>query len=171
MSQATSNKQQATSFQVQKDTSKQIFLNKPGTYTIELLGEGAEVEIAGNFEANKSQQKEVSVTIIHRAGHTRANTTLKGVARDKGFLKFVGRIIINKGCPNTNSFLTEKILLLSDQARAEAVPDLEIESDDVKCSHAATISKIPDEQMFYLMSRGVSEKDAKELIVEGFLEE
>ena len=69
-----------------------------------------------------------------------------------------------------NSFLTEKILLLSDEARAEAVPDLEIESDDVKCSHAATISKIPEEQLFYLMSRGLSKFEGESMIVEGFLE-
>lgn len=156
-------------YTVSKDQHKSITLENLGEYQIELLGEGASVEIAGVFEANGSEQKEVSVTIIHRAGHTRANTTLKGVARDKGFLKFVGRIIIDKGCPDTNSFLTEKILLLSDKARAEAIPDLEIESDDVKCSHAATISKIPEEQIFYLQSRGLSEKNAKEAIVEGFL--
>jgi len=156
-------------YTVSKDQHKSITLENLGEYQIELLGEGASVEIAGVFEANGSEQKEVSVTIIHRAGHTRANTTLKGVARDKGFLKFVGRIIIDKGCPDTNSFLTEKILLLSDKARAEAIPDLEIESDDVKCSHAATISKIPEEQIFYLQSRGLSEKNAKEAIVEGVL--
>lgn len=156
-------------FTVKKDTNKSITLEQPGHYQVELLGEGAEVEIGGVFEANGTEQKEVSVTIIHRAGHTRANTTLKGVARDKGFLKFVGRIIIDPGCPDTNSFLTEKILLLSDQARAEAVPDLEIESDDVKCSHAATISKIPEEQIFYLMSRGLPRSLAEEMLVEGFL--
>lgn len=165
-----SNKLQVTSYKLEKDEHKSIELQKPGAYQIELLGEGAEVEIFGVFEANETERKEVSVTIIHRAGNTRADTTLKGVARDKGFLKFEGRIIIDKGCPNTNSFLTEKILLLSDQARAEAIPDLEIESDDVKCSHAATISKIPEEQVFYLQSRGLSQKDAKEAIVQGFLQ-
>lgn len=169
MNKATSDKPQATSFQIPKDTHQQITLDSPGEYRIELLGEGAEVEISGVFEAIGSESKEVSVTVVHKAGHTRANTTLKGVARDKGFIKFVGRIIIDKGCPDTNSFLTEKILLLSDQARAEAVPDLEIESDDVKCSHAATISNLDEEQIFYLMSRGLSRHQAEEMLVEGFL--
>lgn len=155
---------------VAKNQKEIIVLEKPGDYQIELLGEGAEVEISGVFDASGKQKKEVSVVIIHRAGNTLANTTLKGVARDQSFVKFVGRIIIDKGCPNTNSFLTEKILLLSDSARAEAVPDLEIESDDVKCSHAATISRIPEEQIFYLQSRGISREKAQESIVAGFLE-
>ena len=160
---------QETRFKIEKDQHKKVILEQPGSYIVELLGSGAEVVISGIFEANGDEKKEVSVTIIHKAPHTRADTTLKGVARDKGVIKFEGRIIIDKGCPDVNSFLTEKILLLSDNARAEAIPDLEIESDDVKCSHAATISKIPDEQVFYLMSRGLSEIDAKEAIVEGFL--
>lgn len=157
-------------YQIPKDKHEKIQIKKPGDYVIELLDEGAEVEISGVFEASGSESKEVSVTIVHKAGHTRADTTLKGVARDKGFIKFVGRIIIDKGCPDTNSFLTEKILLLSDQARAEAVPDLEIESDDVKCSHAATISNLDEEQIFYLMSRGLSRPQAEEMLVEGFLQ-
>jgi Fe-S cluster assembly scaffold protein SufB len=82
----------------------------------------------------------------------------------------VGRIIIDPECGDTNSFLSERILLLSDSARAEAVPDLEILTDDVKCSHAATISRIPDDQIFYLMSRGLSRQTAEEEIVSGFLE-
>lgn len=146
-----------------------LVLEKPGNYEISLVAEGAEVEISGVFEAKEKDQVEVSVVIVHKAGHTRAKTTLKGVANDQGFLKFVGRIIIEKDCPNTNSFLTEKILLLSDTARAEAVPDLEIESDDVKCSHAATISNLDEEQIFYLMSRGIESTQAKKVLVEGFL--
>lgn len=169
MKKVTRYKQQVTSFQIPKDSHEKIVINKPGEYHIELLGEGSEVEISGVFEASGSETKEVSVTIVHKAGHTRANTTLKGVARDKAFLKFVGRIIIAKNCPDTNSFLTEKILLLSDKARAEAVPDLEIESDDVKCSHAATISNLDEEQVFYLMSRGLSRPQAEKMLVEGFL--
>lgn len=158
-------------YKISKDEHRSITLERTGDYQVELLGEGAQVEIGGVFEAQGSESKEVSVTIVHKAGHTRANTVLKGVARDKAFVKFVGRIIIDKDCPDTNSFLTEKILLLSNTARAEAVPDLEIESDDVKCSHAATISNLDEDQIFYLMSRGLSRPQAEELMVEGFLQQ
>jgi Fe-S cluster assembly protein SufD len=63
-----------------------------------------------------------------------------------------------------------KNLLLSDNAKAEAIPDLEILTDDVKCSHAASISRIPESQLFYLMSRGIPRSAAEDLIVNGFLE-
>ncbi len=158
-----------TKYQIQKDEKKEIVLDAPGEYVVELLGEGAEVEVSGVFEVEGDEECEVSVVLIHKSGRTRAETTLKGVARDKGKIKFVGRIIIDEDCPETNSFLTEKILLLSDEARAEAVPDLEISSDDVKCSHAATISSLDEEQLFYLMSRGVGRLEAEKMIVEGFL--
>lgn len=157
-------------FQINKDEYKKITIDNPGQYVVELVGEGAEAEIGGAFVTKESQQVEVVINIVHKAGNTRANTTLRGVARDKSSIKFVGRIIIEENCPNTNSFLTEKVLLLDEGARAEAIPELEIESDDVKCSHAATVSRIPDEHLFYLMSRGIPRRTAEEMIVEGFLE-
>ncbi|MCA9369371.1 SufD family Fe-S cluster assembly protein, partial [Candidatus Woesebacteria bacterium] len=64
---------------------------------------------------------------------------------------------------------TERVLLLSDTATAETVPDLEILTDDVKCSHAASVSRIPEEQIFYLQSRGIERSTAEDMIVEGFL--
>jgi len=152
------------------NTISKFVIPKSGYYVVELVGPGAEAVISGAFNVEKSDTAEVTVIIHHQAPHTRANTTLRGVARDSAQVKFVGRIIIDENCGDTNSFLTERILLLSDQAKAEAVPDLEIKSDDVKCSHAASISKIPDEHLFYLMSRGIPRRQAEELIVEGFLQ-
>lgn len=148
---------------------RQIEISKPGKHVIKLTERGEEVEIIGVFETRDNEKKEVEVIIHHQAPHTLANTTLKGVAKDKSSLKFVGRIIIDPKCGQSNSFLTERILLLSDQAHAEAIPDLEILTDDVKCSHAASISNISEEHLFYLMSRGLSKTQAEELIVEGFL--
>ena len=148
---------------------KEITIDKPGEYLVELIKEGSEVKIGGTFLATKNETKEVKVVIHHKAANTLANTTLKGVARDSAKISFTGRIIIDPDCGNSNSFLTERILLLSDRAKAEAIPDLEILTDDVKCSHAASISRIPESQLFYLMSRGISRENAEDLIVEGFL--
>jgi len=156
---------------VKKDEKREIGLAKPGEYVVELVGEGAEVEIGGVFVGKGGEEKRVKIEIVHKVAHTRARTSLKGVAYDKAKVVFEGRIRVMKNCPDTNSFLTERILLLSDEARAETVPDLEIESDDVKCSHAATVSQIDEGQIFYLMSRGLSRKVAEEMIVEGFLGE
>ncbi len=149
---------------------KKIELTKPGKHVIELTKPGEEVEIMGVFQTKHKEQLEVEVIIHHQAPRTQANTTLKGVARDKSQLKFKGRIVIDKNCGQSNSFLTERILLLSDQARAEAIPDLEILTDDDQCSHAASISNLNEKQLFYLMSRGLSRKQAEKLIVEGFLD-
>lgn len=144
-------------------------LTEAGEYIFNVTQPGAELEIVGAFEAINSDRIDVEVIIHHQAPHTCARTTLKGVARDQAQLKFTGRIIIDEDCGDTNSFLTERILLLSDQAKAEAIPDLEIKTDDVKCSHAASISRIPEEHLFYLMSRGISRTKAEKILVEGFL--
>lgn len=150
-------------------TPKPVAITESGKYVIEITKPGAEVEIAGAFSAENKEAVEVEVVVHHQAPHTRATTVLKGVGRDQAKLRFVGRIIIDPECGDSNSFLTERILLLSDKAMAEAVPDLEILTDDVRCSHAASISRISPEQLFYLMSRGLTKKQAEVLIIEGFL--
>lgn len=156
-------------FSVDQVGLQKFTVDQPGEYLIELLVPGAEVEVSGVFLSQEQENKEIKVTIHHKAPNTRANTVLKGVARDASRISFTGRIIIDPSCGNSNSFLTERILLLSDSAKAEAVPDLEILTDDVKCSHAASISRIPETQVFYLMSRGLPRNQAEQLIVDGFL--
>ncbi len=156
-------------FIIQQDELQKIQITESGEYLFELIGPGADVEIGGAFLAENEEKIDVTVIIHHKAPHTRANTTLRGVGRDKARVRFVGRIIIDEDCGDSNSFLTERILLLSDSASAEAIPDLEIKTDDVKCSHAASVSRIPEEHIFYLMSRGISRNAAEEMVVEGFL--
>jgi Fe-S cluster assembly protein SufD len=155
---------------VKKDDKQVIQIEESGEYLVELVGQGAEVEIVGGFLAKNSDKVDVNITIHHKAKNTLANTTLKGVGRDQSNIRFFGKIIIDEDCGSSNSFLTERVLLLSDKATAETVPELEILTDDVKCSHAASVSQIPESQLFYLQSRGVSKKHAEDLIVEGFLD-
>ncbi|MEX0895822.1 MAG: SufD family Fe-S cluster assembly protein [Patescibacteria group bacterium] len=152
-----------------KSGDHQVEITESGVYLIELQQPESTVTVHGVFEATGSQKINIEVILHHQAPHTRADTTLKGVARDKAAISFKGKIVIDQNCPDTQSFLTERILLLSDEAQAEAVPDLEILSDDVSCSHAASISHIPESQLFYMMSRGLKQAEAEELIVEGFL--
>jgi Fe-S cluster assembly protein SufD len=155
--------------QVLARETKKFTIEQPGKYTVELIGPGARAEIEGRFLLKNSASANIEIYIVHKAPHTSAQTTLKGVALDKSHLRFFGRIIIEPGCPDTQSFLEERILLLSDKANAEAVPELEILSDDVKCSHAASVSRIPEEHLFYLQSRGISAEAAEELVTDGFL--
>jgi Fe-S cluster assembly protein SufD len=156
-------------FTVKKDEHKEIKLTKPGQYTVELVGPGAEANLVSVFQTKGKENLELSVIIHHKSPHTRAETTMKGVARDQSRIKFSGKIIIDPDCGGSQSFLTERILLLSPEAKAEAVPDLEILTDDVRCSHAASVSNIPEEHIFYLQARGLNRAKAEEMIVEGFL--
>lgn len=159
-----------TKFTILKDQSETIRLVESGEYVVELVGEGSNVKVVGAFEASLDNKIDIHLTLIHKAPHTRAETVLKGVARDRASIRFFGLIKIEPECGDTQSFLEERILLLSDKARAEAVPELEILTDDVKCSHAASVSQIPAEHLFYLQSRGISRSQAEAMIVEGFLQ-
>ncbi|CAN5288850.1 hypothetical protein BH10PAT2_BH10PAT2_3030 [soil metagenome] len=154
---------------VQANENKTVHIKNPGNYVVHLNGVGAHVHIQAAFLTEGKTQLELNLYIIHEAAHTSAQTTLKGVAKDQSRIRFFGRIKIEPNCPGVQSFLEERILLLSEKASAEAVPELEILSDDVKCSHAASISQIPEEHLFYLQSRGISRTNAEELVTNGFL--
>lgn len=156
-------------FNIGRDKKRVIRIDKSGKYVVELGGEGAEAEILGVFRGKKRDEIGIEIEVVHKAANTTANTHIRGVVDDQAQAKIVGTIKVMPGAQKTNSFLTEKVLILSDRARAEVVPNLEIKADDVKCSHAATVGKIDEEQMFYLMSRGLRQAEAQEMIVEGFL--
>jgi Fe-S cluster assembly scaffold protein SufB len=150
--------------------NQKVELPVSGEYEVLLTKSGASVEIWGGFLTRKNESVDIHLLIRHQAPHTQANTVLKGVAYDQSKIRLLGRIIIEKHCGDSHSFLEERILLLSDQAKAEAVPELEILTDDVKCSHAASISRIPREHLFYLQSRGLPVATAQQLIVDSFLQ-
>lgn len=156
-------------FSIRKDQKRRIRINKSGKYVVELVGEGAEVEILGAFAGKNKDEINIDIVVLHKAMNTTANTHIRGVVGDQAQAKIVGTIKVLPGAQKTSSFLKEKVLILSDRARAEVVPNLEIEADDVKCSHAATVGKIDAEQLFYLRSRGLTHKAAEAMIVEGFL--
>jgi len=101
----------------------------------------------------------------------RGEIVVKAVVMGKGSLGLKGMIKIGEKAVLTEAFLRQNILLLGEDAKATAVPELEIETDDVKASHAATVGQIDKEQLFYLTSRGISQGVATKMIVEAFLEE
>lgn len=154
---------------LKKDQTKKITIEESGDYSVTLAGEGAHVDIVGGFWLKNTEQLEVNVTIIHAARHTSADTMIRAVVDDAATATINGTIIVEKDAQQTNSFLNENILLLTPEAHAHAIPNLEIEADDVKCSHAATVGTLDEEQIFYLQSRGIKAKEAKTMIAEGFL--
>lgn len=147
------------------------FINQPGTYHFVLDRFGQDLDIIGRFKLGDRDVQHWDIEIIHAAPHTTSRTNIKGVVDGDGQAFVNGTIKVLSEAVGTEAFLEERILLVSPQARAEAIPNLEIKTDDVKCSHAATVGKIDEEELFYLQSRGISNNEAKKMIVEGFLKQ
>lgn len=156
-------------FKINQNEEKKIVIDKSGDYRVTLAGEGSHARIVGAFHLVGSQRLDLNLTIIHAAAHTSAQTLIKAVLDDSASATINGTIIVKKKAQQTNSFLAENVLMLSSKASAQAIPNLEIEADDVKCSHAATVGNIDPEMLFYLRSRGIVESEAKKIIADGFL--
>ncbi len=153
----------------QPNTRQVLYLEEVGKHQVEIAATGVELTIIGAFSTKDTDSLQVELTVIHQARNTQSHTYLRGVAADTSQLYLSGTIIVHPEAVGTNAFLDERILLVSPTAKAEAIPNLEIEQNEVKCSHAAAISSIPPEQLFYLMSRGLSQPKAIDVITEGFL--
>ncbi len=107
----------------------------------------------------------------HASPDTTSNINFRVALKDNASSIYQGNIKVDKVATRTNAFQSNKNLLLGAEARADSIPKLEILTDDVKCSHGATVGPVDKEQLFYLMSRGLPLKEAEELIVIGFFAE
>ena len=107
----------------------------------------------------------------HLAPNGKSTLTFKNALLGKSKCIFSGLIKVENDAQSTNAYQTNRNLLLSDEAEADSMPGLEILANEVKCSHGATTSKIDDQELFYLLSRGISRSVAERLIVLGFFEE
>jgi Fe-S cluster assembly protein SufD len=136
-----------------------------------ILGEGAEFLSKGIFFATQKQHKDIRVVQIHEAPHAHSDALHKGAVRDKGRTVFQGMIEVLEDAIGTDAYLTNKNLILNDGARADSLPMLKIDTNDVKCSHGSTTGKVDEEEVFYLKTRGIPEKDAKLLISQGLFQD
>ena len=134
-----------------------------------LDGRGAKLSLVGAFFLADKDQVRLDVNIDHAAPDTTSDTLIKSVLTDRAVGSFYGLVSIKKGAKNTDTFFREDALLLSDTAKAEAIPSLEIDENKVKAGHASTVGPVDEEQLFYLMSRGITRKEAESLVVRGFL--
>lgn len=139
-------------------------------YSISLAGKGASVKFLGLLLGQEDQGLKLKITVVHQAENTKSEVIIKSALRDTSSVFFDGLIKIEKGAKGTNAWLAAHLLLLSQKSRGIAVPNLEILENDIKAGHAATVGRINDLELFYLMSRGIPEEKAKQLIVEGFLQ-
>ena len=138
------------------------------TVNAKLIGRGAKLNVVGAFLLSNKDEVKLDINIDHVAQDTTSDTVIKSVLNDSSVGSFSGLVDIKKGAKNTNTFFREDALLLSDSAKAEAIPSLEIDENEVKAGHASTVGPVDPEMLFYLMSRGINQKSARKLIVQGY---
>ncbi len=134
-----------------------------------LDGPGAAAEDVEIVFGSESQRVDAVTDLTHRSTHTTGHVLARGVLRDTSRVIFKGMIRIDEGAKNSNSYLAEHAMILSKKARADAIPGLEIKTNEVKATHSGSVSQVDEEQIFYLMSRGLSQSEAQRLIIIGFL--
>jgi Fe-S cluster assembly protein SufD len=134
-----------------------------------LLGPGANSDMLGLYFGDGDQHFDHNTSQDHVAPNTGSDLLYKGALDDSSRAAFRGIIRVHPGAQGTDAYQTNRNLLLSEEARADSLPNLEIEADDVKCSHGATVSQLDSEALFYLLSRGMSRYQAERLVVVGFL--
>ncbi len=149
------------------DLGSKVMLSNIG---VGLLGNGSAGELVGVFFTDHDQRYAVHTLSDHAAVSTTAETLVKGVLTDESRVEFDGMIRVRPKAQQTASFLSDHTLLLSDRCRAESIPGLEIGANEVSASHGATTGKIDEEQLFYLMVRGIPREEAERIIVQGFFE-
>ena len=136
-----------------------------------LQGPGARARMEGIILGDEGQHFDHQLFIDHAASHTQSRTFYKVGLMDQALSVFLGLVRIQKGARQTDSHLENRNLLLSDRAKADSIPKLEIESSDIiRCSHASSVGQVEEEQLFYLMSRGLSRRQAEKIILDGFFE-
>jgi Fe-S cluster assembly protein SufD len=135
------------------------------------LGEGAHAETSGVIFPRHTQYHDLKVTTKHSVPHTTGDALFKAALLDSGQYGFQGKIRVDKGGKHTDSFLLDNVLLLSEDCKADPLPSLDVDSNDVRCSHGQTIGMVDEQAIFYLQSRGLSREEATILIVSGFFEQ
>ena len=149
------------------DLGSKVMISNIG---VDLLGDGTAGELVGVFFTDHDQRYAIKTLSHHNALNTNAETLVHGVLTGASRVEFDGMIRIEPGAQYTASFLSDHTLLLSNECRAESMPGLEIGANEVSASHGATTGKIDEEQLFYLMVRGIAREEAERIIVQGFFE-
>ena len=134
-----------------------------------LAGEGADARVTGAYATRGRQHIDFDTTQEHAAPHTTSDLAFRGVLQGRSSAVWKGNIIVDPGAQKTDAFQESRNLLISKRAHADAIPGLEIQANDVRCTHAAAVAQVDPEQLFYLRSRGLREDVAKQLVIEGFL--
>jgi Fe-S cluster assembly protein SufD len=137
---------------------------------LDLAGQGATGRMSGFYFTDGNQHLDHDTQQNHLAPNTTSDLLFKGALKGKSRSVWQGMIYVAPGAQKTDGYQANRNLVLSDQARADSIPGLEILADDVRCTHGATVGKLEQDPLFYLKSRGIPQKDAERLAVEGFFD-
>ncbi len=135
-----------------------------------LAGEGAHGEVLSIAFAGKGQHQDAGAKITHLAPHTSSQIISKSISKDGGRASYRGLLKVVEGADNIKSNVVCDALLLDDHSRSDTYPSIEIDAKNVTMGHEASVSKVGEDQLFYLMSRGMSEDEANAMVVNGFIE-
>jgi Fe-S cluster assembly protein SufD len=135
-----------------------------------LDGEGSEAKFSGCYFGNGNQHFDFHTFQSHNVGHSMSDLLFKGALRDRARMIYQGLIKVHKDAQRSDAYQANRNLLLSNKARADSIPSLEIEANDVRCTHGATVGQVDEEQLFYLRSRGLPRPIAEQMIIQGFFE-
>ncbi len=144
-----------------------VTMKYPSTY---LMGPGAHGEILSVAFASRGQHQDAGGKVIHFAPNTSSKVTSKSISKDGGRSSYRGLLKVHKGAKGAKSSVACDALLLDPQSRSDTYPTIEIDEEDVTIGHEASVSKIGEEQLFYLKSRGLSQEEATTMVVSGFIE-
>ncbi len=138
---------------------------------VALVGPGANVQVNGVMFTEGKRHLSYHTLQHHQAPHCTSDLLYKGALQDHSRLVWRGMIKVDRDAQKTDGYQRDDNLLLSEDARADSIPGLEIQADDVKCSHGATVGRVDDEQVFYARCRGLTRKEAVRMIVTGFFQQ
>ena len=156
------------------EKAEMILLVLPGVscdikLDVKLAGEGSEANIYGAYVCGGEEKVKIAVDMHHDLPHCNSRQLFKGIAGGTSKVDFYGKIIVAKDAQRTEAYQENHNILLTDGAKVDTKPQLEIYADDVKCSHGATIGRLNEEEQFYMRSRGITLEDAKVLQMISFI--
>ena len=157
----------ATMEWVDANLGSKLTMKYPSCY---LIGEGARGEILSMAFARTGQHQDTGGKVLHFAPNTTSKITSKSISQGKGRASYRGLLKVHKGATGARSNVVCDALLLNPESRSDTYPYIEIDEDDVTIGHEASVSKVGEEQLFYLKSRGLSEEQATTMVVSGFIE-
>ena len=152
---------------VDANLGSKVTMKYPSCY---LVGPGAHGEILSMAFAGPGQHQDAGGKVIHFAPHTSSKITSKSISKGGGRASYRGLLKVYKGADDVKSNVVCDALLLDPQSRSDTYPSIEIDEEDVTIGHEASVSKVGEEQLFYLMSRGLTEEEAITMVVSGFIE-